>query len=129
MSKNRTVCVDFDGTIHKYTGWKGLGVLDEPIPGAVEFVNKLYEQYKIVIWTCRLDYHGNVTRWLEKYGFKYDELLTEEKITPKVKAVAYIDDRAVSCRPQENPNAYQEALIQIEYLNKLKNDKKKKNEN
>jgi len=127
MNKKRTVTIDFDGTIHTYkNGWQGLGVLDEPIPGAVEFVNKLYEQYKIVIWTCRLDYQGNVTRWLQKYGFKYDELLTEEKSTPKVKAVAYVDDRAVSCRPQENVNAYAEAINQIERLNKLKNDKKAK---
>lgn len=127
MSKNRTVTIDFDGTIHTYkNGWKGLGVLDEPIPGAVEFVNKLYEDYKIVIWTCRLDYQGNVTRWLQKHGFKYDELLTEEKATPKVKAVAYVDDRAVTCRPQENVNAYAEAINQIERLNNLKNEKKGK---
>lgn len=126
MNKNRTVTIDFDGTIHKYNGWKGLGVLDEPIPGAVEFVNGLYEKYKIVIWTCRLDHRGGVTNWLQKHGFKYDELLTEEKSTPKIKALAYVDDRAVSCRPQENVNAYADALVQIERLNKLKNDKKAK---
>lgn len=46
MSK-KTICVDFDGVIHKYSkGWQGDVIYDEPVEGAKEYSKyKLKTQY------------------------------------------------------------------------------------
>ena len=36
-----TVCVDLDGTLAKYDGWKGLEHIGEPIDGSVEFTQQV----------------------------------------------------------------------------------------
>ncbi len=50
MSKNKIVCVDFDGTwvMHEYPK------IGEDVPNAVEVLKKLNEnQVKIILWTIR----------------------------------------------------------------------------
>lgn len=89
-----TVAVDFDGVIHRYEGWKGPDVLDEPNPGAREFLAELVARgFRVVILTTRPARF--VEPWLRRY--RMDDLV-DQVTSEKVAAVAYIDDRAVRFR-------------------------------
>ena len=41
--KPKHVCVDFDGVLAEYTGWKGPEHLGEPMPGAKEFLQGILD--------------------------------------------------------------------------------------
>jgi hypothetical protein len=94
-----TVAVDFDGTIHPYTGgWQGSVPLDEPpLPGAEEFLHWLWaEDYEIVIFSTRareIEGLEGIKAWLVKYDL--DHYVSDISFT-KPKAIAYVDDRAVA---------------------------------
>jgi len=50
MSRNKLICVDFDGTCVKHQYPK----IGEDVPNAVEVLKKLNEnQVKIILWTIR----------------------------------------------------------------------------
>jgi hypothetical protein len=87
--------LDFDGVLHWYrNGWKGAAVIDdEPVPGAVEFVNQAKEYFRIVIYSSRSSQSGGIEamkKWMEKHGFPEVKFATE-----KPKAFLTIDDRAI----------------------------------
>ena len=120
-----TICLDLDGVLAEYHGWRGIEHIGEPIEGAVEFSKQLAEFAKIIVYTTRCkEYPGNtpappgaaaidrrcveelaciVERWLKKHGFAYDEIYTGQG---KPFAVCYIDDRAITCQPQEFEPAF-----------------------
>ena len=103
-----SVCVDFDGTITSWTpgGWKGVDHFGEPFPGAQEFLKKLREKFKVVIFTCRCNVEllkepaevlrDKVAAYMDQKGLEYDEIYIGQG---KPVATAYIDDRAISCNP------------------------------
>jgi len=120
--KRLSICVDLDGVLAKYDGWKGVGVIGNPIPGAADFTKELGKLAHIIIFTTRCKQYpvgkdhpievtgdtGDVTvsqlqhqvqQWLHRYGFHYDEIYIGQG---KPIASAYIDDRALTCRPQDN---------------------------
>lgn len=84
----KTVCLDLDGVLAQYDGWRGEGHLGDPIPGALEAVRRLQKTYDVVVHTTR---SGDlVSSWLERHGF------TGVRVSSvKPPAVAYVDDRAV----------------------------------
>lgn len=101
----KTICVDLDGVLADFSkGWQGINHIGDPIPGAVEFVKKLNELGRVVIFTCRCNPLINPERglirrvmvWLNKHGFEYDDVYSG---IGKPIASAYIDDRAVHCDP------------------------------
>jgi hypothetical protein len=49
------ICVDFDGVIHSYSsGWKGPRTIpDEPVPGAMAFLCRAVETYRVMIYSSR----------------------------------------------------------------------------
>lgn len=115
--KKPRVCVDLDGVLAKYDGWRGLETFGEPIPGAVEFTRQLSDWAEVVIFTSRCNPDGSrismpkrealVKAWLKKHEFAWDEIYVGKG---KPHASAYIDDRAVSCRPQaDGPVAFETA--------------------
>ncbi len=118
-----TVCVDLDGVLAENSG--RLSDIGEPIDGAVEFTRRLAEFADIVILTSRLardttasaEYRKTVLRiedWLEEHGFAYERV---HKGPGKPPASAYIDDRAVPCRPvDEGVVAFDGAIEQVEKL-------------
>jgi hypothetical protein len=120
MMEKKTVAVDLDGVLAKYDGWKGVRNIGDPIPGAVEFLKDLSKFANVVIYTTRcstdtnpgigLDLlEGMVRNWLTLHGFVYSSIYVGQG---KPIAAAYIDDRAVTCKPQENGQlAYQRAVI------------------
>jgi hypothetical protein len=51
----RTIAVDFDGVIHRYSrGWQGGAIYDGAVPGAIEgLMRLLLAGYRVVIFTTR----------------------------------------------------------------------------
>ena len=102
-----TVCVDLDGVLHRQDG----GVLmdfGEPIDGAVDFTRDLSEWADVVILTARMSRAKTkerkalveaMTAWLDEHGFAYASIHDGPGKPP---AQAYIDDRGVACRPEED---------------------------
>lgn len=74
------ICIDFDGVIR---------IDDEPAEYVFEALNKLRQDYQIIVLTARNV--KEVKKWLMNYGFPN---LYVTNIKPDG-ACAYIDDRAV----------------------------------
>jgi hypothetical protein len=49
------LCLDFDGVIHSYkSGWGGAEVIpDPPVPGAIEFIVRAVEKFRVAIFSSR----------------------------------------------------------------------------
>lgn len=97
----RTVAIDFDGVIHKYSkGWQDGKIYDEPVEGAIEAIYELIEKdYEVVIFTTREDIKA-VKDWISdkfliqgKFIHLNKYLLEVTNIKPP--AIAYIDDRGI----------------------------------
>jgi hypothetical protein len=115
----KTVCVDLDGVLAAYSGWKGIEHIGDPLPGAVEFTHAVAEFARVLVYTSRCrsnpggarrlgyaagdddrsghDLAGIVRAWLDRHGFRYDDVWAGPG---KPTAAAYVDDRAVPCEPQ-----------------------------
>ena len=69
LDKRKTISIDFDGVIHKYSkGFQGVdNAYDPPMEGAIESIEKLYnEGYILKILSSRPK--EVIYPWLEKYG-------------------------------------------------------------
>lgn len=120
-----TVCVDVDGVLASWKdGYSNVMIIGDPIEGAVEFTKRLGVSYVVVIHTSRCNKQvcrkyapsliANIVReWLDRHGFHYDDVFCGEGKPP---AAAYIDDRAVVCRPEENKVAFEYALRDCQML-------------
>jgi hypothetical protein len=121
--RTRSICIDLDGVLAKYDNWKGLEHFGEPIPGAVDFTRQMVKKYRVIIFSSRTheeegrdltDATKLVGSWLDRHGFAYDEIYTGRG---KPFASAYIDDRGVACRPQDDGRkAFEIATMQVEKL-------------
>lgn len=99
----RTIAVDFDGVIHKYSaGWHDGSIYDSAVERAFSSLIKLQENYEVVIFTTRKD-HDAIRNWMLR-EIKFEiiskaiatKFIEEIKITnEKPLAFAYIDDRAI----------------------------------
>ena len=101
--QRRTMAVDFDGVIHRYSkGWRDGTIYDPPVEGAREALARLHRRYDLVIFTTRVNpaLHGAETQmdrilaWLARHDFRRGEHF-DEITHVKPPALAYIDDRAV----------------------------------
>jgi len=121
--RKKNVCVDLDGVLARYEGWKGPAHFGEPIEGAVEFIRRLAARYRIIVCSSRVregdgieapETLSLIAAWLDRHGFAYDEIHAG---TGKPLAAAYVDDRGVSCRPQEEgQKAFEAAAAQVDRL-------------
>lgn len=101
----KTIAIDFDGVIHSYSkGWQDGSCYDEPMPGAIEGLHKLLDQYTVFILSTR------DPRQIVDWMYHWSKALATEIICPdakfwdkrdvigvtnrKLPAQAYIDDRA-----------------------------------
>lgn len=112
----KTIAVDFDGVIHRYTkGWQDGSIYDTPVEDSEKQLKRLIEKgYKVIIFTTRVnpEMGGNVTlerekmeEWLKANGFK-DGVHYHEITALKPKAIAYIDDRAIRFTNWEDMGKY-----------------------
>jgi len=85
------VCVDFDGVLAQYDGWKGPDHLGDPIPGIRIFLSGLKEMgFCITILTTRKT--QKVNHWILTHRLAdYIDHVTNKKPPAK----AYIDDRGI----------------------------------
>lgn len=100
----KTLAIDFDGVIHKYSkGWNDGSVYDEPMPGAFEGIQRLQENgYSVFIHSTRPA--PQIVEWLSSHGVAATEVPEDTLFwnspmigvtNRKLPAIAYIDDRAV----------------------------------
>lgn len=127
MSYKKTVCVDFDGVLCRYDGWKGEDHFGEPLPGALEFMRLLYGVAKVVVFTTRTkaDTPGRpegttpeslalkVKQWLYDHGMPYHEVYVGQG---KPLAAAYVDDRAVGIPTNPTQGDFEAALFAVSRL-------------
>lgn len=107
------LCLDFDGVIHSYTsGWKGIDVIqDPPVDGAIEFLWKAIEHFKVCIFSSRsasLDGINAMRQWLghwDKLYWKEHPGVPQPRTglvfvvqfpTTKPSAFVTLDDRAIT---------------------------------
>lgn len=114
----QTVAVDVDGVLAQYGTWNGIDCIGDPIDGAVDFTRELSQDYRVLIYTARCTPGNNpgyseqelaakVRTWLDKHGFVYADIWSGKG---KPAAIAYVDDRGVMCRPQEDGSAFKLAM-------------------
>jgi hypothetical protein len=88
----RTVVLDFDKTLHRYSrGWDDGTIYDPPIPGAVEAANQLAMHCRLVVQSTRArteEGRRAIATWLRVYGFPPMKITAE-----KEPATIYVDDR------------------------------------
>jgi hypothetical protein len=126
LGRIKKFVIDLDGTLAKWeSGDHDISKIGDPLPGAVQFVNKLAADGSIItIFTRRMHFEDNqlnraeqdemyrlIANWLDKHGFMWDNIYNGQG---KPNGTAFIDDRGVACRPQDNPNAYVDALTYID---------------
>lgn len=88
----KTICVDFDGVLNTYTGWKGEDYLYDPRPGAKEFIEELLDNgYEVIIHSTRSP--EKIGQWLKDNKFRGCDWMRVSKEKPP--AIAYVDDRAI----------------------------------
>lgn len=88
MSK-KTIAVDFDGVIHKYSeGYHDGTIYDELMEGAKDALFRLRQRYEVVVFSVREP--QQIIDWLDKQNIVVDEVTNV-----KPKAVVYIDDRGL----------------------------------
>lgn len=124
MTRTEKVCVDLDGVLAQYDGWKGVEHIGEPIPGAQDFTRQLADKYLVIVYTTRCNHEVNegktrsellalVRDWLTRHGFVWHQIYMG---AGKPLCKAFIDDRAISCRPQVHGGEFQQALDQLDEL-------------
>lgn len=88
------VCVDLNGVLDAYTGWRGPHHWDPPRPGAGDFLRSLAGQgFRVVILTTR--WADDARGWLETHGLaRWVSEVTDRKPAAHV----FVDDRAVCFR-------------------------------
>lgn len=112
LDKRKTIAIDFDGVIHKYSkGFMGLdNAYDPPLEGTEESIKKLYDEgYTLKILSSRPK--EIIYNWLEKYNLS--KYITEVS-NHKFPATVYIDDRGLLF---EN---WEKCLMDLETHPKLK---------
>lgn len=100
MTKQKTIGIDFDGTLCRKQKYGDGTIHEVPNEKAAEVMTRLHEDgYRLVIFTTRLNpsFGGNITwksaqiaHWLLENGIPFDEITNA-----KPEAMAYIDDRAI----------------------------------
>ena len=123
------VCLDLDGVLASYESWEGIDQIGSPLPGAREFALALAEIADIIIFTTRCSAEPDersdispltpgqarihIVDWLERHEIPYTDVYMGEG---KPRAAAFIDDRAVVCRPQIDGDAFAESIKSVKKL-------------
>lgn len=101
----RTLCIDFDGVMNCYRGWKEGEAIPGPQPGLAEFLVALRRRrWRVVIHSCRPA--SEIRDWLKLYAL---EDYIADVSCQKVPAVLYLDDRGLTFRGD-----FQRALEEID---------------
>jgi hypothetical protein len=108
MPDKPTLCIDFDGVIHKYSkGWQDGTIYDDVVPGFFEWAERARHHFKLVIYSSRSkDDNGTIlmsmwlheqrNKWIAEGGQRDEtEPLEIEFAHEKPAAWLTIDDRCI----------------------------------
>ncbi len=117
------VCVDLDGVLCQRAQGSRRSSFGTPFDGALDFMIDLATKAEIIIYTARLttddeaekrETKSLIEAWLKQHRIPFDEIYTG---SGKPLAVAFVDDRGVTCRPEDNGvAAFTSAMQSIEKL-------------
>lgn len=105
-----TICIDFDGVIHSYEkGWQDGVIYGEVVPGFFEWVERVRDRFKLVIYSSRSKtdegvmamgrwLHEKRNQWVQAGGVRQQAELVVEFAHEKPAAWLTIDDRAIQFR-------------------------------
>jgi hypothetical protein len=94
------MCVDLDGTIAHYDGWKGEDHFGEPITGVQDALGGLRDEgWVVIVFTTRRD-TPRIEEYLRRNAIPYDYVNRNPEVpgaeeAGKPFAHVYVDDRAV----------------------------------
>lgn len=100
MSNTKSVCVDLDGTIAHYQGWRDEDHFGDPIDGVRDALGELRQLgWTVIVFTTRAN-RQKVEGYLKKHNIPYDDINRNKDqpanaIGGKVYADVYVDDRAI----------------------------------
>jgi hypothetical protein len=84
------VCVDLNGVLDRYRGWKDPAHWDPPRRGAAGFLARLASEFQVIVFTTR--YAPDARRWLRRHDLlRHVTAVTDRKPAAHV----FVDDRAV----------------------------------
>lgn len=103
------IVLDLDGTIAEFAIGDDIYKIGKPYPWAKEFVRKLRELGKVILYTSRTNpevmgeeyavkARDYIQNWLLEHDIEVDQIANGHKPVGHV----YIDDRAVYCSPKHN---------------------------
>jgi hypothetical protein len=105
IDERLVVCVDLNGVLDSYTGWKHEKHWDPPRPGAGDFLRELNERgFRVVLFTTR--WADDARAWLAEHGL---DGWVSEVTDRKPAAHVFVDDRAVCFRGD-----FAETLAQVQ---------------
>ena len=99
-----SIAVDFDGVIHQFISpWTGdpEHIPDPPVQGAIEWLEKMVDDYDVYIFTCRLlaSNRSQVERAMRGWFRKHDASQTLVRALrfcyEKPHVMVYLDDRGM----------------------------------
>lgn len=103
-----TICIDFDGVIHSYDkGWQDGTIYGSVVPGFFEWMERVRDQFKLVIYSSRSKddtgviamaawLHAQRNAWIKAGGTRDPTTPLEIEFThEKPAAWLTIDDRAI----------------------------------
>lgn len=93
------IALDFDGVVHSYTTEFTFPevIPDPPVPGAIEFIKEMRDNYEIVIFSSRCQSfrcEREIKKWLINNGLEREYVDELDVTLEKPPADIYIDDRA-----------------------------------
>ena len=108
MAFTPIICIDFDGCIHSYErGWQNGEIYGEVVPGFFEWVERVRDDFKLVIYSSRSKtndgviamsvwLHAKRNEWIKNGGLRdLVKPLEFEFAHEKPSAWITIDDRAI----------------------------------
>ena len=104
MKKNKTICIDFDGTLADYSkGFQGDDVFGDMLPNADTATSVLKKNgWTIIVYTTR-PVTDALRDWLKENKIEYDYInenpeQPENSSGSKLIADVYLDDRGITFR-------------------------------
>jgi hypothetical protein len=119
---SRTVAIDFDGVIHKYSkGWQEGIIYDGVVTGAIKAINQLvFDGYSVFIFSTRTP--KVIKKWLKDNHSNYLLYMSKDDFMDQFYPMTKIDDEII--KAEENVNTkLQYKLKCISVFDKFWNEK------